>query len=200
MRGTDFDMSMDNIQDEQLNLISNTRDRIEALIDRPNLTNVDATLTRLLGYFSGRSQTISLLVSDGNLLDAEIILRSFNECFAKICFVCYQPNDLKENLVDEFWNQLGKVNNHRKRHRAQRAEDFAKCVGSAQDERVLKALSSDALYDFGELNRKQRKSLEQKWSYSEIISFLDSGVVQGAPKNAFATHSYVWHAESYYSL
>lgn len=185
-------MSMDDVQDRQLELISITRDSIESLIDRPDLCEVDTTLRRLLGYFSGRSQTISLLVSDGNLLDAEIILRSLNECFAKICLICYQPEDQKDDLVDEFWNALGKINNHRKRHRAQKAQDLAKYLGNRQDERVFRALSTDTLYSFSDLNRKERKRLEQKWSYSEIIKFLDSGVVQGAPENAFAglTHMY----------
>jgi hypothetical protein len=192
-----FDEVFNEIQENQLRLISKIRDEIEILIDRPEITQIDATLARLLGYFSGRSQTLSVLISDNYLLDAEIILRSLNECFAKICFICYQDDHEKPSLVNEFWHQLGLANNNKKRHRAKNAEEFARAIGDAQSEKVFRALSNDYLYEFSEMNRKDRKALEQKWSYSKIIEFLDSGVIQGAPPNAFKALTHMYGMQSH---
>jgi hypothetical protein len=192
-----FDKELNDIQENQVLLISRIRDKIELLLDRTEIGPIDRTLIQLFGYFSGRSQTISVLVSDNLLFDAEIILRSFNECFAKICFICYQEEDRKLSLVNEFWSQLGLANNQKRCHRAKKAEALARSVGENQGERVLRALSNGNLYDFSDLNRKERKALEQKWSFSEILKFLDSGVVKGAPPNAFSALTHMYGLQSH---
>lgn len=132
----------------------------------------------LFWYLSSRSQTVSFLASWGYPWDAEIILRSFYETAAKILFLCFAEEGEKPTLVDEFWNKLGPINDRRTARKAALAEKVfdansvsASVFGRLQDGRVFDLET--------EGSKAERKRLEQKWSFSEIIESLSRCVVAG---------------------
>jgi hypothetical protein len=54
--------------------------------------------------------------------DAEIILRSFYEKSAKLLYVMLSENGEKQQLIDEFWGDLGSVYDRKTAQRAVYAE------------------------------------------------------------------------------
>ncbi len=121
---------------------------------------------------SGRSQAVSYLASSKYFWDAEIILRVFYEANAKIWLVCFVNEDERQGLAEEFWGDYSQMHNHKKAHRAGAAAEFLKRRGQKQNAEVIATLKNPAVFQFGSANKKTRKALEQKWSFTEIVKLL----------------------------
>lgn len=169
------------MQDATLDAISTARDQIknQFSIHADDENGVDHTLKRLFAYMSDRSQAISYLVSSNFVWDAEIILRSFYEATAKIWFICLTPPDKRDALVEEFWGSYASMHNHKRAHRASPAAELHKTHNRPDDEAIFALLMNRNFYDCGSGNRKDRKILEQKWSFAEIVKFL----AENSPKD-----------------
>lgn len=134
------------------------------------------TLNELFVYLCNRSRAVLHLVGCGFDWDAEIILRTCYECSSKILFICYAELEERNSLVEEFWTALGKS---AERKRARKA-DFAKEIVPEhdQDSRDVFQLLLDPRMVRNTLNltKSERRHLEQKWSFSEIIEALNHKV------------------------
>lgn len=170
------------LQEASLQAHAVIRDEIAGLFERYGeiTPDVTPTLKQLFWYLSARNQAVSFLISWGYSWDAEIILRSFYETAAKILFVCFAEDKDKPELMDEFWNKLGSINDRR---RARKAEFSAQMKETDNvSTAVFEALKDERLFDLdAKGNKAERKRLEQKWSFSEIIESLDGRVVDGEP-------------------
>jgi len=167
--------TLNEIQDEMLRLTSLCRDHVmKVFVDygRPDSV-VDMTLNRFFSYFSQRSQVVCHLTSIGYHWDAEIILRSFMEAAAKIWLICLHPNDQRENLVEEFLYITEKVDNRKMARRANITQRLSQRINSTANTRVMEIFNNNELFEKDELNKKARKELETKWSFSVIISYLE---------------------------
>lgn len=161
------------LQEASLHALSRIRDEVEWLFNQHGSTTPDITptLKMLFWYLSSRSQTVSFLVSCGYAWDAEIILRSFYDTAAKILLLCLSEAANKPMLIDEFWNKLGQINNRRTARKAEFAEKvFDQNRVSAS---VFASLQDGEVFDLEtEGSRRERKNLEQKWSFSGIVEQL----------------------------
>ncbi|MEH7838177.1 DUF5677 domain-containing protein [Rhizobium laguerreae] len=170
------------LQEASLEAHAVIRDEIVGLFDRYGETTPDVTptLKMLFAYLSSRSQAVSFLLSWGYSWDAEIILRAFYETAAKILFVCFAEDVEKPDLIDEFWNKLGSINDRR---RARKAEFSAQIEETdSVSKAIFEALADERASDLdAKGNKAERKRLEQKWSFSEIIESLDGRMVDGKP-------------------
>jgi len=165
---------MNEIQNGVLETISVCRNEIEHLFE--NYSNrdclIDHTLKRLFAYQSDRSQTISYLVSSNYWWDAEILMRPFYETHSKIWFICQTKDSERQGLVEEFWGALGDIH---ARQKADRASTGAAQLSKAdsQEAIILQLLSDEHLFPTHKASRSERKRIESKWSFSEIITALE---------------------------
>lgn len=195
------EMPLRQLQDACLEAHATIRDEVASLFQRysQDTPGISPTLAQLFNYQSSRNQAASLLVSRGYAWDAEIILRSFYETSAKILFICFSDDEQKLTLLDEFWNKLGSINDRRRARKAEfniREDDS---VSSA----IFEALTNDQMFDLeAKGNKSERKRLEQKWSFSEIIEALEGRAVNGKPLqgmrnllHAYGICSHLAHAD-----
>lgn len=176
------ELSLRLLQEASLEAHAVIRDEIVGLLaryggDTPDIT---PTLGKLFNYLSSRNQAVSFMVSWGYSWDAEIILRSFYETAAKILFICFAEQQEKPLLIDEFWNKLGSINDRRKARKAEFSEQMT-AAGSVSSS-IFEALNDGRLFDLeAKGNKADRKRLEQKWSFSEIVEALEDRLVNGEP-------------------
>jgi hypothetical protein len=104
--------------------------------------------------------------------DAEIVLRSFYEANAKLWFICFSPAAKRDALVEEFWGSYASMHSHKKAFRALPAAELFGRQNKATEGAILSALSNQNIFDFGQSDKRARKALEQKWSFTEIIRCL----------------------------
>lgn len=168
------------LQEACLRTLSLIRDEVDGLFSRhgSGKPDITPTLKTLFWYLSSRSQAVSFLASWGYAWDAEIILRSFYETAAKILLLCFAEEGEKPTLVDEFWNKLGPINDRRTAKKAAHAERvFEPNSVSAS---VFGLLQDGKVFDLEtEGSKAERKRLEQKWSFSEIIDKLSRSAPDG---------------------
>jgi len=186
------------LQEASLEALTYIRDEVEGLFSHygSEPTVVTVTLKRLFWYLGSRSQAVSFLISYEYSWDAEIILRSFYETAAKILFICFADEGEKSDLVDEFWNGLGPINDRRTARKAAFAEQaFEKGSVSAS---IFTMLQDGRVFDLEtEGSKSERKRLEKKWSFSEIIDTLDRRAVEGKPLKGIETLSHMYGMASH---
>jgi hypothetical protein len=129
-------------------------------------------------YFIGdRSQSLVILIQNGRLWDAEIIMRTIMEATIHILFVCYTHEDERGQKIREFWSDLAEINDLK---RSEKAKIILQRIGSNRSTEmgikplVLTEDEEKALRD--KWPKKRRQSLEQKWSFTEIVFFLESNM------------------------
>lgn len=188
------------VQKLHLECTSAIRDEIQLKlwgIEKPTL--VEHTLRQLLLYFSERSQSISLLTSFEKNWDAEILMRTFYECLAKIAFICFSSSSERQKLVEEFWGDLEHVHAHQQKHKASFNSEFFAKTGDADSKRIFDFLQDEQVFDFGLQNKSERKKLKQKWSFSEIIASLEEGHAGGVPTKGVKTLLHFYGMQSHLS-
>lgn len=192
------------IQDSVLEAITVCRDEIEQTFDSNSEEHdlTDHTLKRLFAYQSDRSQTISHLVSANYVWDAEIIMRSFYETHAKIWLICQTKPDERQSLVEEFWGDYAELHAYKKAQRAKLGAELFEQNSSLYDAEVYKALANDRVFDFHKGNKRERKLLEQKWSFTEILERLEQNSEDSFPlhgvsglKHMYGQQSHLIHAD-----
>lgn len=132
-----------------------------------------ATMKNLILYLSERSQAITALIQDGYVWDAEMLLRVFYECAAKIWFLGFQNDSDREILAVEFWEGLGEIHDRKACLKATIARETSLNMGDLDSARVYQALMRNKDSTPSQGNKASRKELEQKWSFTEILSALE---------------------------
>jgi hypothetical protein len=127
-------------------------------------------------YFLGdRSQSLIILIQNGRLWDAEIIMRSIMEAVLHILFVCYAEDSEREGMINEFWNDMEEINRLRRSDKAKIL--IQKMDSSVSTEKGIKPLvltDDEENATRSKWTKKNRQAVEQKWSFPEIISFLET--------------------------
>ncbi|UWM78906.1 DUF5677 domain-containing protein (plasmid) [Rhizobium sp. WSM4643] len=162
------------------------RDEIAGLFSRygENTPAATSTLRPLFAYLSSRAQAVTFLLTWGYCWDAEIVLRSFYETAAKILFICLAEEEEKAVLLNEFWNVLGSIGNRRRARKAELVVRGADAEHVASD--IFEALTQESIFDQNIAgNKAERKRIEQKWSFSEIVTSLEGRLIAGEPLNGF---------------
>lgn len=137
-----------------------------------NYSDGTATMKNLTLYMSDRSQAVSALAQQDYLWDAEIVLRSFYECAARIWFLGFQPAAEREKLAKEFLTELDYSHNRKAAQKAAYANSLSRNYQNAGESRILEALQNEKIFHFGEHNRKERKEIESRWSFYAILDSL----------------------------
>lgn len=131
---------------------------------------IDAMLTRSRGAYV-------LLVNDA-CWESELVLRSMYEAFARcMTFATSQDSD---ELLGEFWTDQLAADDRRTAQQSVRASkvfpegDLGRSVMAALND--PKAFQIEAVY-----NKKERRTLNQKWSFSELVEQLSKGAGDRVP-------------------
>lgn len=184
----------DDIQGVLLKHTSLTRDLIlELFKSHGKADHVDNTIYQLINYFSGRSQAATFLANSGYIWDSEIVLRSFYEAGSKVWFICFHKKEYREGLVKEFWTQLHSAHNHKRRTKAKIAEK----TPHLDSKRIFEFLSREDIFDFGSSNKSARRAIDQKWSFSEILTTLEHGSDQVIAVPGILVLSHVYGLQSH---
>ena len=172
---SEYCVELNRLQDATLDLISTSRDQVEVQFsEHANAdSGVDYTLKRLFSFMSDRSQVVSYLVSSNFVWDSEIILRSFYEANAKIWLICLSPPNERNALLEEFWGALANAHNHKRAYKAASAKSLFEKHNKLDEATVFAALENRNIFDRSSGNRKDRKNVEKRWSFSEIVKFLE---------------------------
>ena len=161
------------LQELNLDILSQLRDDCVAIFS--NIENrsgvVNSTISKLFHYLSCRCQAVSLLVGYEYSWDAEIILRSFYETGVKILLICITPDADKETLMTEYWDISSINENRRTSRKASIAEKVfdentvaRKIFEHLQDEQAFPTDTN--------LSKSERKKIEKKWSFTEIVESI----------------------------
>lgn len=128
---------------------------------------------QLVKFIDDRLSTVWLLTINNKLWDADIIDRSVLEALIKLNFIVYAPSDDEQiKRLNEFWNDLWEIttlkhSEHSKmhlKHFPDKLSQLAHLSVLLTDEEEEKLRSK--------WNRKDRKALAQKWSFSEMLFSL----------------------------
>jgi len=159
------------------------------------------SITSFLRFIYERQETLLLLTETGRYWDAQIIARPINEALAKLLFISSAKGKERETRIREYWHDLSEVN-------ALRQSDMAKRLATDAKTEALRRpylpmiLSEEAEATLrAKWTKQKRKRLEQKWSYSEITSWLNERLKSRGPEilSPFSHHykmsSHLMHAD-----
>ena len=120
------------------------------------------------------SESALLLLDQGREWDADVLNRSVAEGLVKLVFILKSPVNDQANLAEEFWITMPENAELRRSDRAKEILDAAAGRGKDSwkpiEELVLNDVQVNAI--LSKSNRAERKRLEQKWSFSEILKFF----------------------------
>lgn len=131
------------------------------------------SIYQLVKFINERLSTVWFLTMNDKLWDADIIDRSVLEALIKLNFIVYAPTDEeKQKRLNEFWNHLWEINSlkhseHSKKHLNHFPDKLSQLAHLSL---ILTDKEEEELKN--KWNRKDRKALEQKWSFSEMLFSL----------------------------
>ncbi|CAH6990004.1 conserved hypothetical protein [Vibrio chagasii] len=163
---------------------------IEGMEKDPNLVSMNS---KHFNFAVHRSNAIYTLLESGCYWDAEIIARPLIECTVRVCFVCYSPQELRNELIKEYFEDLYEINKLEQSEKAKKsrtampAEDRGKIL---LDGLVLSEYEEEQIR--AKWPKKERRAMKQKWSFSEMVRLLDKWTKPQFEKDLFSAfiHSY----------
>jgi Family of unknown function (DUF5677) len=181
------------IQNSFLKCVGTSRDAIQEILSATEIADLEySTLRNFSALMSDRSQAICFLLFNGFLWDAEIVLRSFYEANAKIWFICYRDRESRINLLHEFWGDYATMHNVKNANRSKKAQEIANQFGGSINEQIFKFLQREDVFPRSTENKDARRKLEQKWSFSEILHYLDSTASNLSPLKEISSLSHMY--------
>ena len=146
----------------------------------------------LIEFVISRLETVTTLVIDDRIWDAEIILRSALETFTKFLFITTAEKDEQKKRIEEYWISLAEIN---KLKLSEQGKKNLKHFGNSELHRLAYLPLVLSEEDENELRKKwtksERQKVEQKWSFTEMILSI-SKAYEGKPLEMLITltHSY----------
>lgn len=164
---------------ESVKIFSVCRDRLWSLLEeeRPAHPELANFAHAQLYFIADRSQSLVMLIQNGRLWDAEILMRPIMEATIRLLFVCYSAENERAQRINEFWSDFAEIGDLK---RSERAKAVVERLGSTRASDVgikpliLKEEDERKLRD--RWPKRLRQALEQKWSFSEIVFFLESAM------------------------
>lgn len=134
------------------------------------------TLRVLSVYEQDRAQAAYLLIINGLVWDAEIVIRTLYEAFAKAALLSTAPTERRDDLLNEFWEMLPAIYDRQGALKAKTAESLAKHHGNREDARVFKFLRNPERFKVDPVaDKRTRNEIERRWSFSGILEVLKRG-------------------------
>ena len=131
------------------------------------------TLRVLFQYQLDRCVSGYVLIANGLVWDAEVVIRVVYEAAAKMAFIGAHNPERRAVLVEEYWQDLAATYDRKGADKAKKVEGFARRHGSPDDVRIFKHLQNPRTFDLdGGGNRKSRNDIEQRWAFSGITREL----------------------------
>lgn len=165
-------------------------------IIRLNLNQTQAILPLII-FITDRLETVTTLITNNKIWDSEIILRSAMETLVKFVFITTAENGEREKRIDEVWNLLAEVNSLKQSEQAKK-----NLIHFSESEIHFLAYSPLLLSDEREIElrakwtKAERKRLEQKWSFTEIVNSLSKDY-RGKPMEFLVTLSHGYRISSH---
>lgn len=156
---------------ETVGCFSNLRDVLADYVDSalPEHQDYIYAVRPLLKFIGARNAAITTLIQSGFLWDAEILMRPVIEAGLKVMFMSYTTPSERAVRIQEYWVELPEITDLKQSERARIAIERA-------EKQATKDLLGQVLLSHEEeasirlrWPRTLRKSLEQKWSFSEIV-------------------------------
>jgi hypothetical protein len=148
----------------------------QVFTNNPEKTLYSETLRVLNQFQQDRTQAAYCLIVNGLVWDAEVIIRVVYETFAKVAFLATASEEQRPELLHEYWELLGAVYDRQAALKAEPCERLFNCSGRDGSSRVMATLRDNRVYRTDPLGDKRfRKQLEQRWSFSGILEALNSG-------------------------
>jgi hypothetical protein len=173
---------------------------VHAFGERPEKNLHSETLRVLNHYQQDRTQAAYCLIINGLVWDAEVIIRVAYETFAKVAFLATASGEQRDELLHEYWELLGAVYDRQGALKAEASERLLNRFGSQGDSRVMAALRDGRVYRTDPLGDKRfRKQLEQRWSFSEILGALKGGRLGNAPLVGIDALAHIYGMSSHFA-
>ncbi|WP_294123816.1 DUF5677 domain-containing protein [Sphingomonas sp.] len=160
------------------------------------------TLRVLSSYQIDRSQGTYCLLVNGLVWDAEIVLRTVYETFAKVTLIASSSAAERDQLVHEYWNELSDIYDRKAASKAAAAQRLATDY-DPKSVRVFAALQDPKSFNLEvKANKLARSRIEQRWSFSGILHRLSRDDSKMAPigpdalSHIYGMASHVAHASS----
>ena len=155
---------------------SQIRDQLQQVIDTSRAIDPKyaAYSAMVLHYYSGRCQSLNLLLQEWKLWDSDIIMRAALECATRFLFVSIAPQGERTQRIDEYSVFLSEI------EELQTSEKAKAFVAEATEEHAKMLIGGVMLSDEDEalLRAKwpkvKRNALKQKWSFSEIVRVVSA--------------------------
>ncbi len=202
---TTISLEMNAMQDAALTATSTIRDDILTTLAVEGAAADPAfrTIQNLCKYASERSQSIFLLASQRRPWDAEIILRSYYETTIRLLTLTILDPARRKELATEYWGAHAETKARRRGQLAKFAASAFSANGQSFDAKILDDLADPEIFEFSELNKRKRASLERKWSFSELVRCLselplaEGGVAEiNSVRHMFSQQSHLLHADA----
>ncbi len=163
---------------------------------RDNLEEINPVYP-LIEFVISRLETVTTLVIDDRIWDAEIILRSALETFVKFIFITSADKDEQKKRIEEYWISLAEIN---KLKLSEQGKKNLKHFGASEMHRLAYLPLVLSEEEENELRKKwtriERQKVEQKWSFTEMI-ILISKAYQGKPLEMLITLTYSYRMSSH---
>lgn len=152
----------------------------------------------IVEFILERIDATLLLTTENRVWDADIISRTVLETLMKLMFISYAEGEEKDIRLNEFWNSLSEINSIKQSEQAKK--NLAHLGGNkeihhlAYSKIILPIELEKELKD--KWPRSKRKIVEQKWSFSEIVSSLSKNF-GGVPLPIFETLPHTYRMSSH---
>ncbi len=105
---------------------------------------------------------------------AQILMRSSFEAAGKILFISLQPKETQTETAQELITILSEIYHRRNKERAGHAANFAKTNRDDDSAIIYEHIAKSPDICASTLTRSERKIIEQKWSFTTIISWTQN--------------------------
>ena len=160
-------------------------------IIKDNLTEIKPVLP-LIEFVLSRLESVTTLVLDNRIWDAEIVLRSALETFTKFLFITTADKEEQNIRINEYWNSLAEISSIKQSAQAKRNLEHFRDSTVHRLAYLPMVLPADLETELREKwTKSERQKVEQKWSFTEMI-FSISKNYRGKPFEMIValTHSY----------
>jgi hypothetical protein len=134
------------------------------------------TLNVLSNFQIQRARAVFTLLSLGMQWDSEILMRSFYEANVKTMFLASHKPSFRQQALDEFWGKLNSISDRKASLKADITEEMFRENKQDFSADIFKELQNNEMFEVDpKLDRRTRKALENKWSFSNMAKVLSAG-------------------------
>lgn len=173
IQNNSWEIDKEIITDTYLELIYSNNWNLLSIL-KENYTKIQDILP-IIEFILERFESITYLCRKGMYWDCEIILRSALETFIKYLYITIGNEDESKNKINEYWNSLAEIFSLKMSEQAKKNLELIKDNDTYTIAFLPLVLPE---HEESELKKKwpkvERKKIEQKWSFSQMIATLSS--------------------------